>query len=627
MASHDFQADVQQILHLVTHALYSEKEVFLRELISNASDALDRVRFASLEDTTLRSVEGEAGIRIRVDAEAGTLTISDDGIGLTEDEATRHLGTIARSGTLAFAEAAEAAGGDASTLVGQFGVGFYASFMVADKVEVHSLSAQADAQPLIWTSTGGGTYEIDAGTRAQRGTDVILHLREDAREFLDTTRLRETVRQYSDFIEWPIEIEGEQANQDIALWTRRPADVDPEDYTAFYKHISRDWNEPLTHLHLRIEGNLTFDAILFIPVQRPFQMDHVGHTVGLQLFQKRVKVLESATDLLPRYLRFISGVVDTPDVDLNISREILQQTPTIRAIKRQLTKKLLKKLGELATAAPEVYAQFWSQFGHVFKEGIQEDPDNRDTIVELLRFHTTRPVDPLPMSDDAPAVADEVQAWRSLAQVKADMKDGQDTIWYLTDAHRDRIESSPMLEAFLSRDLEVLLLTDPVDEWVVMHVSTYADTPLLSAAHGDLPDLDEEEDDPIAEAASAQASPLASWMTELLQDHVAEVRLSKRLTDSPSVLVNQSGSLGANMERILESARQEVQKKQQVLEINPDHPMVQTLVRLNAEGVTGIEPFAQLLLDVATITDGRVHDPIGFVQRLETLMDKASQAL
>ncbi len=626
MASHAFQADVQQILHLVTHALYSEREVFLRELISNASDALDRARFASLENEHLRTTSGEPGIRISVDSSARTLTISDDGIGLTEAEATQHLGTIARSGTRAFADALQADGNDASALVGQFGVGFYASFMVAQRVEVHSLSADADSTAILWSSDGSGSFDITQGDRAERGTDVVLHLREGADEFLEESRLRLIIEQHSEFIQWPIEINGERANQESALWTRRPTEVEDEDYTAFYKHISRDWNDPQAHLHIRIEGNLTFDAVLFIPAQKPWQLDQLAHKVNLKLYQKRVKVLDHAADLLPRYLRFICGVVDTPDVDLNVSREILQQTPNIRAIKRLLTKKVLKKLLDIAQAQPEDYIGFWSEFGHVLKEGIQEDPDNRDTLIELLRFRSTRPVDALPVSEDIDPVEDKVMAWRSLQQVKADMQEGQENLWYLTDVNQERIAASPILEGFRARNIEVLLLTDPVDEWVMMHVSSYDDISLQSAAHGELPDLETDED-PIADASQTQASPLALWMSELLSSDVAEVRVSKRLTDSPSVLVNQQGAMGANMERILEAARQEVQKQQRVLEINPDHPMVQTLARLNAEGKTGIEPFARLLLDHATIVDGRIGDPAGFAQRLHTLMDKASEAL
>jgi molecular chaperone HtpG len=627
MASHAFQADVQQLLHLVTHALYSEREVFLRELISNASDALDRARFAALEDTGIRPATGEPSIRIAIDDKQKTITISDDGIGLTEEEALQHLGTIARSGTRAFADAVKTKGDDASTLVGQFGVGFYASFMVAERVVVRSLSATKDARSILWSSEGAGSFEIAEGDRSDRGTDVILHIRDDASEFLDADRLREIIQQHSDFIQWPIEIDKERANQESALWTRSPNEISEEDYSAFYKHISHDWNDPITTVHTRVEGNLTFDALLFIPSQRSWQLDQIDHKVGLRLYQKRVKVIEAAGDLLPRYLRFVCGVVDTPDVSLNISREILQQTPTVRAIKRQLTKRILKKLGKLASEQPETYSLFWAQFGHVLKEGIQEDPDNRALLVELLRFKTTRPVDDLPTSEGTEPVADETRAWRSLATIKADMGAKQESLWYLTDVNSGGIERSPMLERFRAQGIEVMLLTDPVDEWVMMHVQTYEDTPLKSAAHGELPTMDEDGEDPISEAAHSQATPLATWMSELLNDEVAEVRVSKRLTDSPSVLVNQQGAMGANMERILAAAQQSVDKQQRVLEINPDHPMVQTLARLNGDGKTGIEPFARLLLDHATIIEGRITDPSGFAQRLQTLMDKAAEAL
>jgi molecular chaperone HtpG len=603
---HQFQADVRQILHLVTHSIYSDQEVFLRELISNASDALDTARFTALQDS-LRTVEGEPGIRIAIDEEARTITLSDDGIGLTAEQAQQNLGTIAQSGTRAFADALKESGGDTESLIGQFGVGFYSAFMVADKVTVHSLSAHEGSEPIFWESDGGNGYSLVPGTRETRGTDIILHVREDAAEFVDIERLREIVRKHSDFVSWPIEIDGERANQEKALWTRNPSEITEEEYTAFYKHVSGDWKAPLITLHVRAEAPLQFQALLFIPESRPWELDRLDFKIALRLYQKRVKVVDHANDLLPRFLRFTSGVVDSPDVALNVSREMLQQTAIVQQIKKQLTKRLLKKLRDLAREDAEKYNSFWGEMGHLLKEGVAEDEKNRKLLIELLRYKTT--------SSDGEL--------RSLAQMKEGMTEGQDALWYLTDLDKDNIAARPALEVFRRRGWEVALMTDPVDEWVVMQTREFDEVPLKSVAHGELP---EEEEDRSEEEQTERASalPLAEWMKGLLSADVAEVRLSSRLTDSPSVLVNQEGSMGANMETILKAANQEVAENKQVLEINPGHPMVKTLARLNGDGKTGLEPFAHLLLDHALITEGRLKDPSGFAGRLQALMEKAA---
>ena len=348
MESHRFEADVRQILYLVTHSLYSDREIFLRELISNASDALDRARFEGLSRGDLRAVEGEPGIKISVDKDKKTITISDDGVGLTEAQAIEHLGTIARSGTKAFANMLKERGETAEGLIGQFGVGFYSAFMVAEKVEVHSLSALPDTAPIRWVSDGGEAYELAAGERTTRGTDVVLHLRDEAMEFCDTDRLRDIVAKHSDYVQWPILVGDDRANQDAALWTRNPSEVEDKDYIALYKHLSGDWQDPLTWVHVRAEGGVEYSAIIFIPKKRPWELDRLDYKVGLKLFQKRIKVLENAGDLVPRYLRFVTGVVDSAEIDLNMSREILQQTPVVRSIRKQLTKRVLRKLVELS---------------------------------------------------------------------------------------------------------------------------------------------------------------------------------------------------------------------------------------------------------------------------------------
>ncbi len=611
MESHRFNADVRQILDLVTHSLYSDREIFLRELVSNASDALDRARFESLSNEDLRSVEGEPGIRISVDTDAHTITIEDDGIGLTADEAREHLGTIAHSGTRAFAEALKEKGEGSSGLVGQFGVGFYSSFMVADKVVVETLSARPDSEAVRWSCDGGEDYALEPGSREVRGTSVTLHLREDAQEFGELDEIKQIVQRHSDFVSWPILIEDERANQEAALWTRNPSEVEDDDYQAFYRHVSGDWQDALTWVHFRAEGTLEYQAVLFVPQKRPYELDRLDYKVGLKLFQKRVKILDNADQLLPRYLRWIRGVVDSPDVQLNVSREILQQTPVLASIKKQLTKKVLKQLKTLSKKDPAKYGDFWTEFGHILKEGFHEDADQKGLLTDLLRFRTTTSDGEL----------------RSLAEIKADLKEGQDTIWFLADVDKARIAKNPMLESFRKKDWEVLLLDEPVDEWVVMHLREFDEVPLKSVAHGELPEEESEDDDPIAEAAKAQAKPLVDWMKTLLGESVADVRLSNRLTESPSVLVNQEGAMGANLERILQAANQEVGAQKRVLEINAEHPMVKTLARLNGEGKTGIEPFARLLLDHAAIAEGRMDDAEGFAGRLQSLMEKAAEAL
>ncbi len=607
-----FEADVRQILHLVTHSLYSDREIFLRELVSNASDALDKARFIGLQRDDLRSVEGDPSIRIECDADAGTITIEDDGIGLTADEASEHLGTIARSGTSAFADALKEKGENPDALIGQFGVGFYSAFMVAEEVTVESCSALPDSESIVWKSDGGEGYELTKGSREKRGTAITLKLRDDAKEFADNDALRTIVRKHSDFVPWPITIEDAQVNRAKAIWAQSPSEVSEEDYTDLYKHVSMDWQEPLTRIHIRAEGTLQFNAILFVPQSRPWQLDRLDYKVGVQLFQKGVKVLDHADNIVPRFLRFVTGVVDSPDLDLNVSREILQQTPIVQAIRKQLTKKLLKHLAAEAKKEDDnIYDQFWTEFGHILKEGIAEDAGNsKELLVELLRFETTQ-------SDGATI---------SLQDLKEGMEEGQEALWYYTSVDKDRIHSAPVLEGFKKRDWEVLLMTDPVDEWVAMSVPEYDGTPLKSVLTGELPE--DEADDDETKKAKDEARPLITWMGELLSTDVAEVRMSSRLTDSPSVLVDKEGAMGSNMERILKAANQQVGPgAQRVLEINPNHALVQTLARLNNDGAAGLEPFARLLLDHASIAEGKLDDPQGFAGRLQALMAKAADSM
>jgi molecular chaperone HtpG len=432
-------------------------------------------------------------------------------------------------------------------------------------------------------------------------------MREDSAEYLDADKLSQIIKKHSEFVSWPVSMGEERINQQAALWTRDPREVTDEEYNAFYKHVSGDWKAPLITLHVRAEAPLQFQALLFIPESRPWELDRLDFKIALRLYQKRVKVVDHANDLLPRFLRFTSGVVDSPDVALNVSREMLQQTAIVQQIKKQLTKRLLKKLRDLAREDAEKYNSFWGEMGHLLKEGVAEDEKNRKLLIELLRYKTT--------SSDGEL--------RSLAQMKEGMTEGQDALWYLTDLDKDTIAARPALEVFRRRGWEVALMTDPVDEWVVMQTREFDEVPLKSVAHGELPDEEEERSEE-EQTERASALPLAEWMKGLLSADVAEVRLSSRLTDSPSVLVNQEGSMGANMETILKAANQEVAENKQVLEINPGHPMVKTLARLNGDGKTGLEPFAHLLLDHALITEGRLKDPSGFAGRLQALMEKAA---
>lgn len=600
-----FQAEVQQLLDLVVHSLYSDREIFLRELVSNASDALDRARFLALQRSDLRPPAGEPGITLAVDKGRGTITVSDDGVGLTREQAVEHLGTIARSGTKAFAQALKEKGSSAEGLIGQFGVGFYASFMVAHKVEVESLSAEPGAEAIHWESDGGGTFSVAPGSRAERGTTVTLHLRSDAAEFLDPERLRGIVKKHSDFVAWPVRLDGETVNQRSALWSRNPKEVADDEYRALYKHLSKDWQDPLAWVHFKSEAPLEFASVLFFPATRPWDLDYPDVKRGVRLYQQKVLVLEHAEQFLPRWLRFVRGLVDAPEVQLNVSRELLQNTPVIQAIKKQLVKRVLRRLKELATEDALTYTRFWEAFGTTLKEGVAEDADHREQLAWLLRFKTTE-------GDD----------WRDLATLKTTMKEGQDAIWYLTGLDLARLRQSPQLEKFRQKGWEVILLHDPVDEWVVMNLAEFDGVPLKSVARGE---LEEKEEDPIAEEARKQLEPFVGWMREELGGAVSDVRASKRLTESPAVLVDADWGVSANLERILRSARQEGPKAQRVLEINPEHALVRRLSALQAEGrAEDVKPLARLLLDYAQLAEGHVEDAPGFAKRLALLMAKAA---
>ena len=607
MESRRFEADVRQILHLVTHSLYSEREIFLRELISNGNDAINRARIESLKNDKLLACEGEPSIHITVDEEASTITITDDGIGMTSEQAVEHLGTIAHSGTAAFAKALE--GGDSDGLIGQFGVGFYSAFMVADKVVVDTLSAHPDSKAVCWISDGGDQYEIEESTRTTRGTAITLHLKEDAVEFCDEDTLKEIVTKHSNYVGCPVMFSDERANSEQALWTMDKKELKEEDYNDFYKSKFHDWQEALAYSHTNVEGLATFSAVMFVPAKRPFELDHMDAKVSVELYQKRVKILDNADALLPRYLRFMRGVVDSPDIDLNMSREILQQTPAVKFIKKQLTKRILKQFTTMAADEPEKWATLWGEYGHILKEGVTESDSHFDALVDLLRYKTTT----------------SNGEFRSLAQVKEDMAEGQEAIWFYSSLQQDRIAEAPVLEGFKKREWEVILMSDPVDEWVAMRVQDYKETPIKSVMSGDLDDISEESEE--TKAAKESSTPMVTWLGELLGEDVAEVRISSRLTESPSVLVDKEGGLGSNITRILKATNQEMAASERVLEINPEHPIVVNLVKLHAQQSEGIEPFGRLLLDHATISEGRLEDPQGFAGRLQILMERAAAGI
>jgi molecular chaperone HtpG len=457
-----------------------------------------------------------------------------------------------------------------------------------------------------WESDGGGTFSVDPGTRATRGTDVTLHLRSECIEFADAARLKEIVTKHSDFVQYPVNLAGERANQASAPWAKSPSELDADAYKAFYKHACEDWRDPLAWTHVRSEGTLEFSAILYLPAHRPFDLDHPDVKRGLRLYQQRVLVLEHAEQLLPRYLRFVRGVVDAPELQLNVSREILQVTPTLATVKKQLVKRVLRRLEELHREDVPSYTAFWNEFGVTLKEGLAEDRENADKLAPLLRFRTS----------------DGGDDWRDLASIKSAMKDGQDAIYYVTGLDLERLRHSPHLERFKKKGWEVLLLSDPVDEWVVMNLSEFQGTPLKSAARGE---VEPPADDPIAEEAKKHAEPFATWMAELLKEKVAGVRPTSRLAESPSVLVDADWGVSGNMERILRAARQDVPRATRTLEVNPEHPLVKRLVALHEGGhLADAEPLARLLLDHAQLTEGTLDDAVGFAQRLQALMVRAA---
>jgi molecular chaperone HtpG len=614
--THGFQAEVRELLKLMIHSLYSNREIFLRELISNASDANDRLRFAAIADPSLLGSDAELAIWVDADAKAGTLTIRDNGIGMTREEAIAHLGTIAKSGTAEFFRALSGDQQKDSQLIGQFGVGFYSAFIVAERVEVLTRKAGTpEGSGVHWESDADGDFSVETVTRAERGTSVILHLKADAKEYAEDYRLRGLIRRYSDHISFPVmmkktgeaSLDYEATNQAKALWARPRTEITDDEHGEFYKHIAHDFTAPLAWSHNRVEGKREYTSLLYVPARAPFDLMQRDAARGLKLYVKRVFIMDDAEQFLPLYLRFIKGVVDSSDLPLNISRELLQQDEEVEAIKSGLTKRVLDMLARLAADEPEKYETFWKEFGAVLKEGVAEDPANRDKLLPLLRFASTAE------SDNEPQV--------SLAKYVARLKPGQERIYFLISESIEAARASPYIERLKERGIEVLLLADRIDEWIMGQVETFEGKRFKDAARGDLElgALASDADKHDADAALKQSKGLLKRVKDALGESVLEVRPSTRLTDSPAILVLGEHDLRTTMRRVLAAAGQKAPDSKPVLELNVTHPIVKYL-----DSESNPEQFAQLaqlLYDQASLAEGgQLANPADYVQRLNRLL-------
>ncbi len=618
-----FQAEVKQLLHLMIHSLYSNKEIFLRELVSNASDACDKLRFEAIDQPALLDGEGELHVRVDFDKAARTITISDNGVGLSRDEAVANLGTIARSGTREFFSKLTGDKQKDAQLIGQFGVGFYSSFIVADKVTVRSRRAGAPAdQGIIWESDGQGEFTIAASEKATRGTDVVLHLRADEDEFLSGWKLREVLRRYSDHISLPVQMlkeewdkdkseqvktgEWESVNQANALWTRSKSDVTDEQYREFYKHVSHDFDDPLAWTHNRVEGRSEYTQLLYVPKHAPFDMWDRDARRGVKLYVKRVFIMDDAEQMLPSYLRFVRGVIDSADLPLNVSRELLQESRDVKAIREGSTKRILSLLEDLAENKKEDYATFWTEFGQVLKEGTGEDSGNIERIAKLLRFASTHE------DSDAQTV--------TLADYVSRFKEGQDKIYYVTADSYTAGRNSPHLEIFRKKGIEVLVLWDRVDEWMLSHLREFDGKQLISVAKGglDLEALADEQEKKHQTEVAEQFKPLVERLQESLKERVKEVRVTLRLVDSPSCVVVGQNDLSPHLQRMLKAAGQAAPNVLPVLEINPEHALVK---RVQSATDESFNEWANLLFEQALLADGaQLPDPTAFVRRVNHLL-------
>lgn len=627
-----FQAEVAQLLHLVTHSLYSNPEIFLRELVSNASDACDKLRFEALNDNSLYEDNPNLEVRVSFDEKARTLTIADNGIGLSQQEAIDNLGTIAKSGTREFMSRLSGDQKQDAQLIGQFGVGFYSGFIVADKITVESRRAGLKPEEGVrWTSAGSGDFEVETINRPERGTSVTLHLREDASDYLNTWKLKSIIGKYSDHISLPILMrkeewkegennegggmvltgEWETVNQASALWTRARKDVTAEQYQEFYKQISHDHEAPLAWAHNRVEGSTEYTQLLYLPAHAPFDLWNRDKAAGVKLYVKRVFIMDEAEALMPVYLRFVRGVIDSADLPLNVSRELLQESRDVKAIREGSTKRVLSMLEDLAKLEKQEdaseedkakYGKFYAEFGAVLKEGLGEDFGNKDRLAKLLRYAST--------SSDTPTV--------SLADYKARMKEGQEAIYYITADTLAAAKNSPQLEVFRKKGIEVLLMTDRVDEWSLNYLQEFDGTPLQSVAKGavQLDKLLDEGEKKAAEEAAEAFKPLLAKLKEALKDKAEDVRVTTRLVDSPACLVVTDGGISTQLARMLKQAGQKVPESKPVLEVNPEHPLVKKL-----DGSVHFHDLAHILFDQALLAEGGLpEDPAAYVKRVNALL-------
>ena len=628
MEKHGFQTEVKQLLHLMIHSLYSNKEIFLRELVSNASDAADKLRFKALSDNSLYGDDSELFVRISVDKDAKTITISDNGIGMTRDDVMNNLGTIAKSGTAEFFGQLSGDQAKDSQLIGQFGVGFYSAFIVADEVTVRTRSAlDNNTAGIEWRSRGEGEFEIADIEKARRGTDIVLHLKDDAEEFLDEYRLRGIINKYSEHLSIPVQMwkepvpesedsegnkveaqpgEWETVNSGKALWTRDKSDITDDEYKEFYKTVAHDFDEPLLWTHNKVEGTTEYTNLLYIPKRAPWDLWNREQQHGVKLYVKRVFIMDDAEQLMPTYLRFVRGLVDSNDLPLNVSREILQDNKITRSMRNGSTKKVLQILKKLAKDNKEEYQQFWDTFGNVLKEGPAEDHSNRERIAELLRFASTH-------NDSA------VQSV-SLDDYIERMKDGQDKIFYIVADSYEAAKNNPALEIFRKKGIEVLLLSDRIDEWLMSHLTEFKEKQLQSVTRGDLDlgELDDEENKAEQEKTEEAFKENLERFEKALGDKVKKVRVTHRLTDSPACIITDEHDMSTQMAKLMEAAGQAVPETKYIFEVNPEHALVQRMLEKDDDT---FKEWAEVLLDQATLAErGNLKDPASFVAKLNKLM-------
>lgn len=627
--THGFQTEVKQLLQLMIHSLYSNKEIFLRELVSNAADAADKLRFKALSNDALYENDGDLHVKLSVDKDAGTVTIADNGIGMNRADVIEHLGTIAKSGTKEFFSKLSGDQAKDSQLIGQFGVGFYSSFIVADKVTVRSRAAGAPASEGVeWVSEGEGEFTVADIEKAERGTEIVLHLREEEKEFLDDWRLRSIVSKYSDHISIPVQMwkdevpesegpdgekipaqpgEWEAVNKATALWNRDKSEISEDEYKEFYKHISHDFGDPMTWSHNKVEGKTEYTSLLYIPAKAPFDMWNRDQKHGLKLYVQRVFIMDDAEQFMPTYLRFVKGLLDSNDLPLNVSREILQDNKVTQAMRKGCTKRVLQMLEKMAKNDAEKYQAFWTEFGGVMKEGPAEDFENKDKVAGLLRFASTH----------GGAEAQTV----SLADYLSRMQEGQDKIYYITADSYQAAKSSPHLEIFRKKGIEVLLMSDRIDEWLMSHLTEFEEKSFQSITKGelDLGDLDDEDSKKAQEKAEKQVEGLIDRVKSALGDKVVDVKFTHRLTDSPACIVADEHGMTTQMVKLMQSAGQPVPEAKYHFELNPEHQLVKMLADVQDEGQFG--QWAEVLFDQAALSEqGSLKDPASFVQNLNKLL-------